>query len=102
MIVAGWDPVDGAGVYCITLGGCLMKQNYTIGGSGSIFIYGFCDENYDKDASAEECRKFVQKALEHAITRDGSSGGVKRTAVINMNSLGKAIEDDKSANVVPA
>ena len=31
----------------------------------------------------EQCEQFVQKALSHAMARDGSSGGVIRMCCIN-------------------
>jgi len=82
LIVAGWDKHQGGAVYNIPLGGSLHKQQYAIGGSGSTYIYGYCDANYRPDMSREECEKFVLNALALAMERDGSSGGVIRMAVI--------------------
>ena len=45
-IVAGWDPYEGPQVYSINLGGACLKRDFTMGGSGSGFIYGYCDANY--------------------------------------------------------
>lgn len=83
LIVAGWDATDGGSVYAITLGGSLVKQDFTIGGSGSTYIYGFCDSYYKPGMSADECRDFVSKALSYAMARDGSSGGVIRLCTID-------------------
>jgi 20S proteasome subunit beta 1 len=44
LIVAGWDRHDGGSVYAIPLGGTLVKVPFTIGGSGSAYIYGLCDK----------------------------------------------------------
>lgn len=44
MIVAGWDRHEGGVVYGIPLGGTLVKVPFTIGGSGSAYIYGLCDK----------------------------------------------------------
>jgi len=33
IIVGGWDPHNGGSVYCIPLGGVLVKQPFAIGGS---------------------------------------------------------------------
>jgi 20S proteasome subunit beta 1 len=59
IIVAGWDKYEGGSVYNIPLGGSLHKQPFAIGGSGSTYIYGYCDANYRDGMSAEETEKFV-------------------------------------------
>lgn len=82
IIVAGWDPVNGGQVFSIPLGGAMVEQDFAIGGSGSTYIYGYVDSAYKPDMTQEECEAFVQKALSHAMARDGSSGGVIRTATI--------------------
>lgn len=110
IIVAGWDKRYGGQVYTVPLGGMLLRQPVSIGGSGSTYIYGFVDSNYKEGMSKEECVKFVTNgkhrseevdfpgtferwmltdasvftvaALSLAIARDGSSGGVVRLAII--------------------
>ncbi|PVV03201.1 hypothetical protein BB560_002334 [Smittium megazygosporum] len=62
IIVAGVDKKNGPAVYDIPLGGSLIKEDFAIGGSGSSYIYGY--------------------SVSLAMTRDGSSGGVVRLAVI--------------------
>jgi hypothetical protein len=37
--------------------------------------------------SKEECLSFVQRALSHAMARDGSSGGVIRTVIIEKDGV---------------
>jgi 20S proteasome subunit beta 1 len=37
--------------------------------------------------SRDECLRFVQQALAHAMARDGSSGGVIRTVVIDKDGV---------------
>jgi 20S proteasome alpha/beta subunit len=46
LIIAGWDAHDGAAVWALPLGGTLLKVPYAIGGSGSAYIYGFCDKHF--------------------------------------------------------
>lgn len=82
IICAGWDEQGGGQVYSIPLGGALVKQDFAIGGSGSTFIYGYCDAHYKKNMTAEECEKFTKNCLAHAMARDGSSGGVIRLKTI--------------------
>lgn len=82
IICAGWDELRGGQVYSIPLGGMCVRQSFTIGGSGSTYIYGFCDANYRETFTRSECLEFVQRSLALAIRRDGSSGGVIRIASI--------------------
>ncbi|KAJ1979836.1 Proteasome subunit beta type-1 [Dimargaris cristalligena] len=82
IIVAGWDERVGPSVYSIPLGGSIHKQAYAIGGSGSSYIYGYCDANYKDHMNREEAIDFVKKAIALAMSRDGSSGGTIRLAVI--------------------
>ncbi|KAI4640855.1 Proteasome subunit beta type-1 [Alternaria ventricosa] len=82
LIIAGWDHRHGGQVYSIPLGGSLHKQSYAIGGSGSTYIYGYCDANWKENMSEEEGIKFVKGALSEAIKWDGSSGGVIRMVVL--------------------
>eukprot|EP01123_Difflugia_compressa_P002960 TRINITY_DN1379_c0_g1_i1.p1 TRINITY_DN1379_c0_g1~~TRINITY_DN1379_c0_g1_i1.p1 ORF type:complete len:224 (+),score=37.47 TRINITY_DN1379_c0_g1_i1:38-709(+) len=87
MIIAGWDPHNGGEVWEVTLGGSRVKLPWTISGSGSTYIYGFCDSTYKPDMTKEECLQFVQKALTLAMDRDGSSGGFIRTVVISKSGV---------------
>lgn len=69
-------------MYSIPLGGSLHKQSYAIGGSGSTYIYGYCDANWKEDMAEEDGVNFVKGALREAIKWDGSSGGVIRMVVL--------------------
>jgi 20S proteasome subunit beta 1 len=82
VICAGWDPLNGGQVYSITLGGTLVRQPFSIGGSGSTYIYGYCDASYRKGMNREACIAFCQQAASLAMARDGSSGGVLRMVCI--------------------
>ncbi|XP_037375391.1 proteasome subunit beta type-9 [Talpa occidentalis] len=75
LLVAGWDQREGGQVY-VTLDGMLTQQPFSIGGSGSIYIYGYVDASYKPGMSPEECRRFTTNAIALAMNRDGSSGGV--------------------------
>ena len=85
VIVGGWDPTDGAGVYVLPLGGTLMKLPFAVGGSGSTYIYGYIDSEYKPGMTREECQQFVRKAISHAMARDGSSGGIIRLVTVDSN-----------------
>lgn len=83
IICAGWDKVRGGSVFSIPLGGMLVRQPFTIGGSGSSYIYGYCDANYKVGMTREECEQFVINSVAIAISRDNVSGGCIRIAAIH-------------------
>jgi 20S proteasome subunit beta 1 len=85
MIIAGYDRRHGGQVYSIPLGGSLHKQSYAIGGSGSTYIYGYCDSYWREGMTEEQGVEFVKGALKEAIKWDGSSGGVIRMVVLTAN-----------------
>mmetsp|Transcript_19807 Transcript_19807/g.43308 ORF Transcript_19807/g.43308 Transcript_19807/m.43308 type:complete len:229 (+) Transcript_19807:284-970(+) len=83
LIVAGWDAKNGPSVYAIPLGGTLIQVPFTVGGSGSAYVMGYCDKNWRPGMTREECEAFVRKVVALAMTYDGSSGGMIRTLTIN-------------------
>lgn len=46
-------------VYVVSLGGMLVSQPVTIGGSGSTYIYGYVDAKYKPNMTREECQQFA-------------------------------------------
>ncbi|AJV41026.1 Pre3p [Saccharomyces cerevisiae YJM1338] len=82
IIVAGYDDKNKGEVYTIPLGGSVHKLPYAIAGSGSTFIYGYCDKNFRENMSKEETVDFIKHSLSQAIKWDGSSGGVIRMVVL--------------------
>eukprot|EP00296_Roombia_truncata_P008395 JP446875.1.p1 GENE.JP446875.1~~JP446875.1.p1 ORF type:complete len:231 (+),score=43.56 JP446875.1:31-723(+) len=87
MIVAGWDKRNGPSVFNIPLGGGVIPELYSIGGSGSSYIYGYVDANFKKNMTKEEAQTFVKNAVSLAIARDGSSGGLIRTVTISADGV---------------
>lgn len=83
VIVAGFDPYQGGSVHVVPLGGTCVKVPYAIGGSGSTYIYGHVDHVYKPGMSKQECVDFVKTAVQHAMERDGSSGGIIRLVDIS-------------------
>lgn len=92
IIVAGWDKELGGTVYNIPLGGGLFKGPWAIGGqsgrspgvslrwggfaddvmyvpcpgSGSTYIYGYCDATFREDWGREETIEFVRNCEFHS------------------------------------
>ena len=87
IIVAGWDPKQVGQVYTVPVGGMLIHQPFSIGGSGSTYIYGHVYATYRSNVSKEQCLKFVTNSLAQAMNRDGSSGGVIRLAAIGKDGV---------------
>uniref|UniRef100_A0A3P9DSD3 Proteasome 20S subunit beta 6 n=1 Tax=Maylandia zebra TaxID=106582 RepID=A0A3P9DSD3_9CICH len=83
ILVAGWDKRKGGQVYSVPIGGMLVRQPVSVGGSGSTYIYGFMDANYKPGMNKEQCMEITAAALSLAMERDGSSGGVVRLASIS-------------------
>uniref|UniRef100_A0A0D3BM11 Proteasome endopeptidase complex n=1 Tax=Brassica oleracea var. oleracea TaxID=109376 RepID=A0A0D3BM11_BRAOL len=83
LIVGGWDKYEGGKIYGIPLGGTVVEQPFAIGGSGSSYLYGFFDQAWKENMTKEEAEQLVVKAVSLAIARDGASGGVVRTVIIN-------------------
>ena len=63
IICAGWDKFNGGQVYSIPLGGLCIRQPFTIGGSGSTYIYGHVDKTFKVGMNKDECITFVKEAL---------------------------------------
>jgi 20S proteasome subunit beta 1 len=83
MIIGGWDKVLGPQIYGIPLGGSLTRVPFTVGGSGSAYIYGWCDNTWKEDMTREEAEAWVARSISLAIARDASSGGVIRMVTIH-------------------
>ncbi|XP_077408128.1 proteasome subunit beta type-6 isoform X8 [Vanacampus margaritifer] len=91
IIVAGWDRRKGGQVYCVPIGGMLVRQPVSVGGSGSSYIYGFMDSNYKVGLNKEQCLELTTAALSLAMERDGSSGGVIRMATISEEGVDRRV-----------
>ena len=51
MIIGGYDPINGPKLYSLPPGGTVIDAKYSLGGSGSGYIYGFVDANYRENFS---------------------------------------------------
>eukprot|EP00246_Nothoceros_aenigmaticus_P001064 TRINITY_DN1137_c0_g1_i1.p1 TRINITY_DN1137_c0_g1~~TRINITY_DN1137_c0_g1_i1.p1 ORF type:complete len:232 (+),score=26.53 TRINITY_DN1137_c0_g1_i1:153-848(+) len=83
LIVGGWDKYEGPAVYAIPLGGTLLRLPFATGGSGSTYLYGFLDQAWRDNLTEAEAEDLVVRAVSLAMARDGGSGGVVRTVIIN-------------------
>jgi len=81
IIVAGKDG-DGYGIYKLDPLGSLIKDDYTVSGSGSMIAIGILEAEYKPDIMVEEGVKLAIKALVSAMKRDIASGDDFSIAVI--------------------
>ena len=63
MIVAGYDKYDGGSIYALSLGGTIAPQKWTISGSGSTFIYGYCDSVWKDNMDRKEALQFCLNGM---------------------------------------
>jgi 20S proteasome subunit beta 1 len=91
IICAGWDRHEGGQVFSIPLGGMCIRQPFSIGGSGSTYIYGYCDSQFKQNMTKDACIAFVKNCLGLAMARDGSSGGVIRMAIITEDGVERSV-----------
>lgn len=71
----------------VPISGMIVRRDFYIGGSGSIYAMGFLDATYRPGMSKEECLDMAKKAVAMAIARDGSSGGCIRYAVVTKDGV---------------
>merc|ERR1719261_71328 len=91
LLIAGYDEKRGGQIYSIPLGGTLHRVPFACDGSGSGYIAGFIDANYRPGMTKDEALAFVRKSVAHAMARDGSSGGMVRTLVVNADGLEEGV-----------
>ena len=58
-------------------------------GSGSVFIKGFIDANYQPDMSRQKIKDFLKSAISLACYRDSSSGGCIRLLDITKDKVSR-------------
>ena len=60
LIIAGYDKKNGGSVWNVPLGGGLFQQPWAIGGSGSAYIYGYCDSTWKPGMTQAQTLEFVR------------------------------------------
>uniref|UniRef100_A0A672LTM3 proteasome endopeptidase complex n=1 Tax=Sinocyclocheilus grahami TaxID=75366 RepID=A0A672LTM3_SINGR len=85
-IVASWDRKNGPQVFQVSLGGMIIEQEFTIGGSGSTFIYGYADAKFKPGMTREECLTFTTNGTDNCssfyIHGHNVSGGVVHLVIV--------------------
>ena len=78
MICSGWDPYKGYQIYSVNQTGFKREEEIALSGSGSTFIWGYKDANWQPNMTLDEAKGFIKSAISLACFRDGSSGGIIR------------------------
>lgn len=85
-ILGGIDD-DGTHVYSIDPAGGLMKDEFTVTGSGMQLAYGALEHSYDPDMDIDEARRAATGAVESAASRDTGSGNGLALATITSDGV---------------
>ncbi len=72
-ILGGVDD-EGSHVYSIDPAGGVMKDDYTVTGSGMQLAYGHLEQAYEEDMSNEEAKSVAAHGIKSAVERDTGSG----------------------------
>ena len=72
-----------AQVYSLPIGGTLAPVKWAVDGSGSSYIWGFCDAEFREGFTRAEAQAFVLQATCLAMSTDGSSGGCVRLVTVD-------------------
>jgi hypothetical protein len=82
-------------VYNIPLGGGMFRQPWAIGGSGSTYIYGYCDATFEEGWGEDRTVQFVKDcefggvlALLLLVLREKMGGTEERSGSVDMRSSG--------------
>jgi 20S proteasome subunit beta 1 len=86
LLIAGYD--EDFKIFKVDSCGNIQKEgNIFLGGSGSRFLYGYCDNLYKSNMELSEALNFAKVCIKMAINRDVSSGGVVRIACITKDKI---------------
>jgi proteasome beta subunit len=72
-ILGGVD-AEGSHVYSLDPAGGVMRDDYTVTGSGMQMAYGVLEGEYSEDLSLEEARTVAARGIKSAVERDTGSG----------------------------
>ena len=93
LILGGYDNTGGH-VYSLDAAGGAIPDNYTAGGSGSPFVYGVLEDNYEEGMSTDAGIDLAIRAITAAKNRDSASGGKINIAVIAKDGFKEISEED--------
>jgi proteasome beta subunit len=80
-LIAGVDPT-GPHLFILDLLGNLVEEKSVSTGSGSPFVYGLLEDQYNEGMTVEEGKSLAVRAVHSAMERDAASGDGIAVAVI--------------------
>jgi 20S proteasome subunit beta 1 len=102
LLIAGYDVHLAAGkIYSLSASGALLEDTvYAVAGSGSPFIMGYLDTHANEFMSEADAIKLCKHAVQLAISRDASSGGLIRLFICNGAGIRQHTVHPKSAESI--
>jgi len=94
LILGGVDD-DGSHVYALDMVGGAIPDDYVTTGSGSPFVYGILEDNFNKDLTVKEGIDLAIRGLSAAMKRDSASGDGMSVATITKKDGFQTVPDDE-------
>lgn len=92
LLIAGIDTKPH--VFSVDAAGGSVEDIYVSTGSGSPFVYGVLETQYDKNLKVEDAIDLSIRAVSAAKQRDSASGGMVDVAVVDKNGYRDIPEED--------
>jgi proteasome beta subunit len=93
LIIGGFDDTGGY-VYSLDAAGGAIPDKYTSAGSGSPYVFGVLEDNYNDDISIDQGINLAIRAITAAKSRDSASGGNIDIAIITKDGFREVSEED--------
>jgi proteasome beta subunit len=93
LILGGFDNTGGH-LYSLDAAGGAIPDKYTAGGSGSPYVFGVLEDNFQEGLSIESGIEIAIRAITAAKNRDSASGGMINVAVITKDGFKEISEDE--------
>jgi len=93
LILAGFDNTGGH-VFSLDAAGGAIPDKYTAGGSGSPYVFGVLEDNYQEGMSTDAGIDIAIRAITAAKNRDSASGGKINIAVITKDGFKEIAEEE--------
>jgi len=93
LILGGFDNTGGH-IFSLDAAGGAIPDNYTAGGSGSPYVYGVLEDNYQEGLSIESGIDIAIRAITAAKNRDSASGGDINIAVITKDGFKEVTKEE--------
>ena len=99
LLIVGVDD-SGSSVYSIDSAGGSIPDAYCATGSGSPYMYGVLEDQYEDGMSSDGALRVAAKALLASAQRDAASGNGMDLAVITMDGGFNQLSEDEVSNLL--